>query len=441
VAYGLIGVIADDITGANDIGNAFTKWNWVTKVYGSWFGRDPHELASGADVLVLDTDSRYDNPQMAAQKVKEATQVLRSLSCDFYYKKCCSAFRGNIGCEFDAFLAALDEQFSLVVAAYPQNGRTTINGKHFIHNKLLECSSLAHDPVNPTTTSDLLQIISATSSRSASLLPLSVIRTPKANLEAYIESLQNSGKSLFVCDAVLQQDLRKIAAVVAHMRVFCGSASLAEELPAFWSPKPKRNLLEGKKFQPGKGALVVAGSITKETKAQIDAARGVGILTLSIDTRALINPNLTSTEVDLVSLRAAEAIENGRHVIIHTSNDSDSVRATRKYGLQIGLDLVEVSKSVSHGVAMLTERVVSTTGTERIILAGGDTAASVCRELGVIGNWVLDEIQPGIPSALAIGRSNFLLVLKSGSFGDASFFVSALHHLEGLTQTVSKSCP
>ena len=93
-----IGVVADDVTGANDIGVMFRKGGYRSAVFPlcllslcDW-KKECEEL----DVIIIDTDSRFDNPKTAAGKVAQAAALLQELPCDRYFKKTCSVFRGNI---------------------------------------------------------------------------------------------------------------------------------------------------------------------------------------------------------------------------------------------------------------------------------------------------------------------------------------------------------
>ena len=98
-----VGVAADDITGANDIGICFANGGYRSAVFPLELirDRDLQKEARGLDVIIIDTDSRFDDPGTAAAKVAAATQLLKELSCDRYFNKTCSVFRGNIGAEFD----------------------------------------------------------------------------------------------------------------------------------------------------------------------------------------------------------------------------------------------------------------------------------------------------------------------------------------------------
>ena len=102
----MIGVVADDITGAHDIGSMFVKSGAVVHVFSYDQGLIPEDISRWQlpDVVILDTDSRFDSPEAAYNKVFGATKLLKELGCRQFYKKTCSVFRGNIGPEFDAML-------------------------------------------------------------------------------------------------------------------------------------------------------------------------------------------------------------------------------------------------------------------------------------------------------------------------------------------------
>src|SRR5690349_14800361 len=106
----MIGVVADDTTGANDIGIMFTNSGYKVKVV--TFEPDL-KVIKDTDVLIIDTDSRLDLPALSYQKVKKATEILKNADCTMYFNKTCSAFRGNMGVEFDAMLDELDEEFAI----------------------------------------------------------------------------------------------------------------------------------------------------------------------------------------------------------------------------------------------------------------------------------------------------------------------------------------
>ena len=125
-----VGVVADDVTGANDIGIMFSKGGYRSAVFPlELIGRcDLKKEAEGMDVIIIDTDSRFDTPETAKKKVHRATELLASLPCDMYHNKTCSVFRGNIGAEFDEMQDVLGVSCSMVILRFPANGKIPSSG-------------------------------------------------------------------------------------------------------------------------------------------------------------------------------------------------------------------------------------------------------------------------------------------------------------------------
>ena len=91
-----LGIIADDLTGANDTGVQCACHGYRTTVY-----LDDISHYNYADVLVLNTDSRQDPAQQAGRKAFEAANELLNAGVGRIYKKIDSVMRGNIGAELD----------------------------------------------------------------------------------------------------------------------------------------------------------------------------------------------------------------------------------------------------------------------------------------------------------------------------------------------------
>ncbi|MEC0178467.1 four-carbon acid sugar kinase family protein [Paenibacillus favisporus] len=224
----MIGVIADDITGANDIGIMFAKAGLTTHVYPA------DELRHGLpdpqpDVLVVDTNSRLDTADQAYAKVYTATVALRAAGCTRLVNKTCSVFRGNIGAEFDAMLDAVPAAFAVVVLGFPKNGRVTLDGVHYVHGKPLAESEFRHDPVHPMQESELTAILQAQTERKVAMLPIGVVEQGAEVLRGEINRMRGECAYL-ILDVRDQQSLRIIAEAVLDEPLLCGSSGLYEEL-------------------------------------------------------------------------------------------------------------------------------------------------------------------------------------------------------------------
>ncbi|WNQ09098.1 four-carbon acid sugar kinase family protein [Paenibacillus aurantius] len=428
----MIGIAADDVTGANDIGIMYAKAGLVTDVY-SYNGLEPLVMASHPDVLVLDTDSRFLPGKTAYELVYQAVKELEQAGCTRFYNKTCSVFRGNIGAEFDAMLDALGEDFAVVVLGFPKNGRTTIDGIHYVRGRKLEDSEFRNDPMHPMTQSNLAEILQAQTRRKVAVLSYETIRKGPVALREEIGRMR-SQCSYLILDVENQQSLEVIAEAVEDERVLAGSSALAEELA-------KRLAVSGRQegeqtFEPAPmrketGILCTAGSLMPQTAEQIAFLQKEGNPSYKLDTRKLFDRLHREELIAWLTEAIVSDLLTGRDVLLYSANEPQEVALTKAEGAGRGLSSADVSRLVSTSLAEVTAQVLARTGQTRLLVAGGDTSASLCARLGIRGMRVWKEIEPGLPSCLSLtGGSPLLLVLKSGSFGKPDFFKQAYAHLK-----------
>jgi len=425
----IIGVVADDTTGANDIGIMFSNNGYTSKVQ---IFEEEMTIEADVDVVIVDTDSRLDSGNLSYQKVYGATKKLQETGCSMFFKKTCSVFRGNIGKEFDAMLDALEEEFAVISLAFPKNGRTTIGGMHTVYGQPLECSAFANDPVHPMRESDLVSILQKQTARKVTSINLSVVRQGATVLRQAIEE-KRKHFNYCIIDSETQSDLTIVAEAIHDYKVLGGSSAIAEELPKFLGPKPINKVLTDLNIKDENGVLVVSGSLTPQTKAQIAHLISIGVPCKVFDSRKVFSPTEYAEEVKRVSLEAQKLLIHGDNVLIMATNNQDIILETKEMGKNLGIDPLSISKMVSAAISDVTKIIVDEIDLKRLIVAGGDTSGTVSRKLGIKGNYVLEEIETGLPSGLALGR-HMLIVLKSGSFGGEEFLSLAIKHLENLSQ-------
>jgi uncharacterized protein YgbK (DUF1537 family) len=424
-----VGVVADDITGANDIGSMFAVGGYLTHIY-TWDTFDPATLdQSRPDVCIVDTNSRLDPPQLAYDKVFAATRQLQAAGCDHFFNKTCSVFRGNIGPEFDAMLDALGEDLAIVVLGFPKNGRITRDGIHYVYGRRLEDSHFRHDPIHPMTRSNLVEILQSQTGRVCGLVTHDVVTAGPAAVQARIAQLREQCQFI-ILDVLDQPALATIARATAEQRVFAGSSALAEELPAVWGGSRNQSNPGALPARDGRGVLCVAGSLTPQTRAQVDHLRAQGLPVVELDTLRIFEPAERNAELERIVAPLADVLVSGRHVVVHAANQAEQVERTQAEGVRRGLDRPAVGRLVSETLAEVVERTMHAAALRRLVIAGGETSAAICRRLGVHGVRVWKEIQPGVPSCVSLGDQPLLLVLKSGSFGTPDFLQQALAHVQ-----------
>jgi uncharacterized protein YgbK (DUF1537 family) len=426
-----MGVVADDVTGSNDIGIMFAKSDYLTHIYsfeGSSPIAAPDDNLNASDILILDTNSRLDSPEVAYNKVFAATRKLQQAGCRQFHNKTCSVFRGNIGAEFDAMLDALGLEFAVVVLGFPKNGRTTMNGIHYVHGKMLEDSEFSRDPIHPMKRSDLVGILQSQTKRKVALLTHKVIEQGAGTLRDEIRRMHARCQYL-ILDVTDQAALATIARAVHDEPVLCGSSAIAEELPAVWGSPQARGQLQALPPLKEMGILVVAGSLMPQTAAQIEHLRQKGTSCFRLDTLQLFDPVQREAHIASLSTDISTSLRTNNDTIFHSPNDPHALEMTSRVGMAHSVSPTETSRLVSEALAEVTARVLVDTGQNRLIVAGGETSAAACSRLGINGMRVWKEIQPGLPSCVSLNDPPRMLVLKSGSFGKPDFFERALEHL------------
>ena len=427
-----MGVVADDVTGSNDIGIMFAKSDYLTHVYSfkeglASFTAQTDDLAA-PDILILDTNSRLDPPEVAYRKVFAATRELQEVGCRQFHNKTCSVFRGNIGAEFDAMLDALGLEFAIVVLGFPKNGRLTVDGIHYVHGKKLEDSEFRRDPIHPMSRSDLVGILQSQTKRKVELITHAIVHQGPDVLREEIRRMRTQCHYL-ILDVTDQSALTTIARAVHDEPVLCGSSAIAEELPAVWGPALARPQSPDLPPHEGVGILVVAGSLMPQTAAQIEHLRLKGVPCFKLGTSRLFHTDERESEINRLSAAISHHLRTGSDVIFQSPNDPHALEASNQAGLAHSISNTDVARRVSEALAEVTARVLAETGQNRLVVAGGETSAAVCARLGVDGMRIWKEIQPGLPSCISLNDPARMLVLKSGSFGKPDFFEQALEHL------------
>jgi uncharacterized protein YgbK (DUF1537 family) len=136
-----------------------------------------------------------------------------------------------------------------------------------------------------------------------------------------------------------------------------------------------------------------------------------------------------AAEVGRAVAEVAASLQAATDVLLRTPAEVEEVRATLAAGAALGLDERVVGQALTAALSDVTESVVTQTGLDRLVVAGGDTSAVLCRRLGLLEHEILEEVQTGVPVSVGRGARTMLVVLKSGNFGDDQFFAAALEAL------------
>lgn len=411
----VLGVIADDYTGATDIAATLVKRGArAVQVLGVPDG--PIDLG-GADTVVVALKSRSVPADQAVARSLEALAWLRDRGARQIVFKYCSTFdsspAGNIGPVADALAGALAAPIAFVCPAFPANRRTVYMGHLFVGDRLLAESPMKDHPLTPMTDSDLVRMMAAQSTGAVGLIALPVVRQGARAIAARARDLAGQGVRYAVVDALDDADLLAIGEAAADHPLVTGASGVASGLgPALGIGAP---VPDGAPMPEVAGdALVLAGSCSPATRAQIAHVAG-DWPGFALD----IDDIVAGADVAGRAVAWARANRGSAPVVIHSSADPAAVSALQaRHGMARTGALIE--QAFARIAADLAED-----GFRRIVIAGGETSGAVLGGLGVRALHICGEIDPGVPWTRSVGPEPLALALKSGNFGTADFFRKA----------------
>jgi len=415
-----LGVIADDFTGACDVGIQFKKYGLKTVVFAGIEARDP---VSDFEMVVIDTESRNDAADIAYGKVKDAAKALRRMDIRLVYKKIDSTLRGNIGRELEAILDELKFKAIIVAPAFPATNRTTVNGRQLINGVPLERTEFAYDPLNPVSESRVPTLIKRQTQIGAGTIDLPKVREGTESLKQKIQAMMEEGFKILVVDAECEDDLNAIAKAALDSELLpCGSAGLAEWVSNWLAVGPREQRF-----------LIVSGSVNTVTLDQISAAEE----SLNV---SVVQPNLFEvlmggenrrTEQNRLVKEASKSLTEGKGVILRLAKSKDEVSLLQEYGRNLGMDFREICEKILSSLGETSSEIMEDSRIIGLILVGGDTAINVTKSIGALGIRIEEEVLPGIPLGRIVGGpfNGLLAVTKAGGFGRRNALVEAARKL------------
>ena len=420
----LLGCIADDFTGATDLANTLVSEGMrVVKVFGI-----PSEIADlpDADAIIVALKSRSIPSQDAIDLALKCLGWLQEQGCKRFLFKYCSTFdstpEGNIGPVTSALMRALDTDRTIACPAFPDNGRTVFQGHLFVYDTLLSESGMRKHPLNPMTDSNLVRWLQQQTDDQVELLPFLELEKGSAAIwEAIVERPTDGVRRIIVVDTLNNAHLRNLGTALRDLPLLTGGSGIGLGLPEAYRIS---GLLPGLRssvdFPEIEGMeAIIAGSCSSMTLRQIaymqDRCPSCQLLLKDV----LANPHLVADV-----LNWAEPLLNNGPVLIYSSSDPESVKAAQREGgaLDIGIKFEQALAAIARG---LVDK-----GVRKLVVAGGETSGAVVSALGVEAIRIGPQIDPGVPWVESLGDRPLALALKSGNFGEESFFEKAFSVLE-----------
>lgn len=378
-----LAILADDFTGALDTAVQFSSRGISTLLLKKELLSG--EIALDCQVIAVDMQTRHLSRDKAYERVYSVCGLIRARKIPYLYIKTDSGLRGNIGATLEAAVRSWGE--SVVFApAYPDTGRIVQQGILTIGGIPASRSHFAKDLFNPVLHDRVCDIIAEQS------------QIPVAGEEGG----DKDAHAVVLRDAADNGKLEQIAREAVHSgcTLLAGCAGLARYLPNALNLKT----CEVKLPQINWPMVVISGSTSPVSLEQLRHGREQGF-------RSYIFRDVLEKESDFFSIVQA---------VRHMTNEMGLMI---ELGQEIGVadgggDFEEKGKRISDNLGKAAERIVRSGFSGTLFVFGGDTLASVVRQLGVTSIQPLHEIECGVViSRIDVDGRKLSLISKSGSFG------------------------
>ncbi len=410
----MLGVIADDFTGASDVAAMLVRGGMRTSLF---IGVPEGGNEVDADAVVVALKSRSIASADAVSQSLTALHWLRAAGARQFVFKYCSTFdstpEGNIGPVAEALSAALGVKGVVVCPAFPENGRTVFLGHLFVKGRLLNESGLERHPLNPMTDPDIRRWLKRQVSGDVGLVEHLVVRRGAYAIAA---ALSTAAETLVIVDATSDEDLMAIGQAAKDAPLITGGSGVAMALPENFRalgllseelPPPMR--VRG----PG---VVLSGSCSPMTRQQVATYSGHPRLAIDV-------PRLMAAEQTVAMLLDFALANAPLEPLIYSSADAAEVAELQ---VRFGRERLAAKLESTFGDLAVALR---ESGVKRRVVAGGETSGAVVTALGISRFWLGEEIAPGVPALVADDENPVAMALKSGNFGDQDFFTKALNVL------------
>ena len=426
-----IGIVADDLTGANDTALQFFMKGSNTEIILDVNSLNENHL--NVETWALCNETRNIDAESAGRIVFESAKILKEkFGIEYFYKKIDSTLRGNVAVETLAMLEATGYDAAIVAPAYVQEGRITIGGYQLLKGVPIERTDAARDPKAPIYDSYIPDILKRGLSEDAADLVGSIemktIAKGAGPIALKLNELIADGKKLIVVDAVSTVDFEQIVLAMqksSYNILPAGSAGLAHALGGVWLSEIKPPVQKKVPFLP---KLILSGSKTSLTGLQIKKLEMDTDIGNTYFISLCLDDILGGVDDNLVD-RIVTNLVKDYIVAVHVSDLGEELTEENISGKLIdeGITKEELATRITDYLAKLAYK-IKQRAEFILITIGGETSYRCSKALNCEYLQVVDAILPSIP--LCMDSNAQLVVTKSGNFGTSTTLVDIVKYFE-----------
>ncbi len=453
----LLTYYGDDFTGSTDALECLSRAGVRTVLFTR--PPTPEMLASHRNLQAIGVagNTRSLSPDGLEKELVQAFTVFQELQPRHVHYKVCSTFDsspqiGSIGCAIDVGRLVLGSTFVTVVVGAPSLGRYCTFGNLFATAgvdfgkevfRLDRHPSASCHPKTPMAESDLAIHLSKQTKVSIALFDLLKFDLTPEQQRNELNRLVAGGAEVVLFDVVNNHHLKQIGALLDEsrepesIRFTVGSSGVEMALCSQWDSMGTLSPRDDWE-NPGQVSqvLIVSGSCSPVTKAQIEWAAKNGFAEVAIDTPSVLIDEGSMQSMQRSTKDVIDLLKSGKSVVAHTSKGTSDPRiaATNevlsKWGSNGHSGASDCSRILGKAMGRLVRQALDETSVRRLCVAGGDTSSFLAQEIGIETIEMLCPLSPGAPLCTAHAPSSSAdcveINFKGGQVGKEEYFGSLL---------------
>lgn len=374
----MIAVIADDFTGAAEIGGVGLRHG--LKVIIETEISKPHDI----DLLIVATNTRALSADRAADEIARITEQLLRLKPSYIFKKLDSVLRGNIISELTAQSEVMDKQRVIVVAGNPAFGRLIIDGKYFVNEVPLHKTFFASDPEFPVKSNNIRTILE--------LNGTDVFTSLGPN-----ESLPDKG--IIVGDIANDEEMKSWVEKLNSSTIPAGGAGFFD---AVLNHKYSPPIEEKGNYKLGHKALFVFGSAFPKDESMMQKLKDAGVYFSFMPREIYLGGSNQLESIEQWAEDVSSRIKNHQRVVVAVNFDD--------------FELEQLGMRIQNAMSVLVEQVMQKVQLEDLLIEGGSTTFEVLSRLGITCLYPFQEIEAGVIQMRTEVYKGLCITTKPGSY-------------------------
>ena len=451
----LLTFFGDDNTGSTDSMDALAKGGVNTVLFMT--PPTPADLLRfpGVQAVGVAGMTRAMPPGEMEEVLSPAFVALKALGAPLCHYKVCSTFDsspqvGSIGRAIDVGSRVFGAKMVPLLVGAPALRRYTLFGNLFATvgsdtHRLDRHPTMSRHPVTPMNESDLRVHLAKQTNKRVGLFDILALEGEYPDVTCRFDAaLAQSQAEVMLFDVLDEQRLATAGELLWRQtnvgsRFVVGSSGVEYALVHVFR---SRGLIPSTPptfapLVPAKQLLVVSGSCSPATQAQIDHALRTesGFEGWALDAVALLDVNTAAAARDSAVNQALRILDKGLSPLLYSARGPEDERIKRAEAawLSKNPDSGGPGRALGEQLGMIVRAALerfnqSGPRLQRAVVAGGDTSGHAARRLGVHALRVVGPTSPGAPLCRAYSSDAVVdglqLLLKGGQVGPPDFFTS-----------------